>query len=220
LIEIDGSSGSAREISDPHANGNLNPPDSVRWPGHLALVICGSSPREARRVARSYRVSLHSPLETNGVIYARAPLRHEQRVRRWFADGVKTVEEANTRKGSPLYPGELAPGTLVGWASRFQSFPGLILNLLLRCMISVGIMCMVWFLAWLPLQVLSWFLSQFSFTMIVVLVISRLSVPFYILIIFLFAIEFLPWLWQVWARLDRQREDRRGINGRPSWPIS
>jgi hypothetical protein len=205
LIEIDGSSGSLREIPDPHANGNLNPPASIHWPGHLALVICGPL-REARLAARMYRVSLHSPLETNGVIYACAPLRHEQRVRRWFAEGVRTVEEANMRKGSPLDPGELAPGTLIGWASRFHSFSGLVLNLLLRCLISAGIICVVWFLVWFLFQTLAWVLLEFSFTMVVGKIFYRLSPLFYLFITGLFAIEFLPWLWQLWARLDRLRE--------------
>jgi hypothetical protein len=52
LIEIDVRSREAREVPDPHGDGNLNPP--VRGGlGHLALVICGPF-NEAKRNARTH----------------------------------------------------------------------------------------------------------------------------------------------------------------------
>jgi nitrate/nitrite transporter NarK len=103
--------------------------------GHLALVICGPL-NEAKRNARTHGLRLCGPLEKHGVIYARASLRQERAARRWFADGVRAIEDARVRKGSPLDPGQLPPGTLIGWASRYYSLGGFSLNLVVRILIS------------------------------------------------------------------------------------
>jgi hypothetical protein len=56
-------------------------------------------------------------------------------------------EKRGCRKsGSPIRPGELPPGTLVGWASRFYSVYGLALNLVVRILISAGLALLAWFL--------------------------------------------------------------------------
>ena len=87
VIEVNATTREVREVPDPHGNANLNAP--VRGGiGHLALVICGPF-KEAKRNARTYGLRLYDPLEQHGVIYARASLREERAVRRWFADGVR-----------------------------------------------------------------------------------------------------------------------------------
>jgi hypothetical protein len=134
LIEIDVRTREAREVPDPHRDANLNRP--VRGGlGHLALVICGPF-NEAKRNARTHGLRLYGQLEKHGVIYARASLRQERAARRWFADGVRAIEDARVRKGSPLDPGQLPPGTLIGWASRYYSLGGFSLNLVVRILIS------------------------------------------------------------------------------------
>jgi hypothetical protein len=144
MIEIDVSSQRMREVPDPHADANLSPSIPAQQPGHLSLVICGPL-NQAERRARAYGVRLYNALETHGVVYARAPLRHEGRTRRWFADEAPCIEGAYAKKGSPLTPSELAPGTLVGWASRFYSAYGLTLNLVVRALISAGFVGGAWF---------------------------------------------------------------------------
>jgi hypothetical protein len=143
MIDIDVSSGRVREISEPHADVNLNPPIGAWQSGHLALVICGSL-SEAKRRALDYGIRLYSTLENEGVTYARASLCHERGTRRWFARA-RYIEDACKTKGSPLFPNELVPGTLVGWASRFYSLSGLALNIFIRLLISGCLVLLTWF---------------------------------------------------------------------------